>query len=61
MKTQFKVDQPQAVQTLFERHPFLSQLFHDYCIYGTGGGLLGPDLILDVTEGDAQWHGVNQR
>ena len=61
MKTQFKVDRPQAVQTLFERHPFLSQLVHDYCIHGIGGGLLGPDLILDATEGDAQWHGVNQR
>ena len=52
----------QAVQPFFERRPFLHSLTIDPRILGIAEGLLGPDIFLDVTEGnlhvgDTPWHG----
>ena len=52
-----------SVQPFFERRPFLAQLPDDDRIYGIGEDLLGPDFILDGTEGnfhvgDTRWHGA---
>ncbi len=52
----------QAVQPFFERRPFLHSLIIDPRILGIAEGLLGPDIFLDVTEGnlhvgDTPWHG----
>ena len=56
----------QAVQPFFERRPFLHSLIIDPRILGIAEGLLGPDIFLDVTEGnlhvgDTPWHGGGQR
>ena len=52
----------QAVQPFFERRPFLHSLIADPRILGIAEGLLGPDIFLNVTEGnlhvgDTAWHG----
>ena len=52
----------QAVQPFFERRPFLHSLIVDPRILGIAEGLLGPDIFLNVTEGnlhvgDTAWHG----
>ena len=51
----------EAVQPFFERKPFLSTLPADDRIYNIGVDLLGPDFILEVTEGNnhvgtTPWH-----
>jgi hypothetical protein len=51
----------EAVQPFFERRPFLSALPADDRIYNIGVDLLGPDFILEVTEGNnhvgpTPWH-----
>ena len=58
----FTGDTWEAVQPFFERRPFLSRLAEDDRIYNIGVDLLGPDFILEVTEGNLQngdtpWHG----
>ena len=55
----------QAVQPFFERKPYLSTLVDDDRIYEIGVDLLGPDFILDQTEGrlragDTSWHGAGR-
>ena len=52
----------EAVQPFFERRPFLSRVPEDDRIYNIGVDLLGPDFILEGTEGnlhvgDTRWHG----
>ena len=52
----------EPVQPFFERRPFLSRVPEDDRIYNIGVDLLGPDFILEVTEGnlhvgDTPWHG----
>lgn len=52
----------QAVQPFFERRPFLHSLIVDPRILAIAEGLLGPDIFLNVTEGnlhvgDTPWHG----
>ena len=52
----------QAVQPFFERRPFLHSLIADPRILGIAEGLLGPEIFLNVTEGnlhvgDTAWHG----
>ncbi len=52
----------QAVQPFVERRPFLHSLIADPRILGIAEGLLGPDIFLNVTEGnlhvgDTAWHG----
>ena len=51
-----------ALQPFFERRPFLAGLAADDRIYEIGEDLLGPDFVLDGTEGnfhvgDTKWHG----
>lgn len=58
----FDPSQRQAVQPFFERRPFLAGLADDDRIYGLGEDILGPDFVLDGTEGnlhvgDTPWHG----
>ena len=55
----------QYVQPFFERKPYLSTLVDDDRIYEIGVDLLGPDFILDQTEGrlragDTSWHGAGR-
>ena len=55
-------DKTHGVQPFFELKPFLSTLVDDDRIYEIGVDLLGPDFILDQTEGrlrvgDTSWHG----
>ncbi|MDP6064684.1 MAG: phytanoyl-CoA dioxygenase family protein [SAR202 cluster bacterium] len=52
----------EAVQPFFERRPFLSMVPDDDRIYNIGVDLLGPDFLLEGTEGNLQrgdtpWHG----
>lgn len=52
----------EPIQPFFERRPFLSRVPEDDRIYNIGVDLLGPDFILEVTEGnlhvgDTPWHG----
>ena len=52
----------EAVQPFLERKPFLSMIPEDDRIYNIGVDLLGPDFILEGTEGNLQmgdtpWHG----
>ena len=52
----------EAVQPFLERKPFLSMLPDDDRIYNIGVDLVGPDFILEGTEGNLQrsdtpWHG----
>ena len=52
----------EAVQPFFERRPFLSRLPGDDRIYDLAVTLVGPNPILEVTEGNlhtgtTQWHG----
>ena len=52
----------EAVQPFLERRPFLSMIPDDDRIYNIGVDLLGPDFILEGTEGNLQrsdtpWHG----
>lgn len=58
----FDPAQLEQVQPFFERRPFLSQLVNDDRVYALGEGLVGPDFLLDGTEGnyyvgDTPWHG----
>ena len=51
----------EAVQPFFERRPFLHSLLADDRIYSIGESILGPDFLLNVTEGnlhvgDTPWH-----
>ena len=51
----------EPVQPFFERRPFLSTVAADDCIYNIGVDLVGPDFILEGTEGnlhvgDTPWH-----
>ena len=51
-----------ALQPFFERRPFLASLADDDRIYEIGEDLLGPDFVLDGSEGnfhvgDTKWHG----
>ncbi len=53
-----------ALQPFFERRPFMAALVDDDRIYAIGEDLLGPDFVLDGTEGnfhvgDTRWHGGN--
>ena len=55
-------DKTQGVQPFFERKPYLSTLVDDDRIHGIPETLLGPDFILDQTEGrsragNTSWHG----
>ena len=55
-------EQRLSVQPFFERRPFLTGLMSDDRIYGIAEDLLGPDFVLDGTEGhrhvgDTHWHG----
>ena len=55
-------DMRRAVQPFLERKPFLSTLPDDDRIYNIGVGLVGPDFVLEGTEGhlqsgDTPWHG----
>ena len=52
----------QAVQPFFERRPFTNTLMDDDRIYSIAEDLLGPDFVLDQSEGnlhvgDTEWHG----
>ena len=47
----FTGEETQSVQPFFERKPYLSQLVDDDRIYSIGEDLMGPDFILDGTEG----------
>ena len=56
----------QAVQPFFERRPFMAGLAADDRIYSLGEDVLGPDFLLDGTEGnfhvgDTPWHGGSGR
>ena len=58
----FAGDQTEYVQPFFERRPFLFSLIDDDRIYKIGVDLLGPDFVLDQTEGRLRveptpWHG----
>jgi len=62
----FAGEERQAVQPFFERRPFLAGLAADDRIYGIGEDLLGPDFVLDGTEGnlhvgETAWHGSAPR
>ena len=51
----------QSVIPFFERRPFMSKLADDDRIYNIGVDTLGPDFVLDCTEGnlhigDTDWH-----
>lgn len=51
-----------SLQPFFERRPFMAGLADDDRIYAIGEDLLGPDFVLDGTEGnfhvgDTAWHG----
>lgn len=51
-----------SVSPFFERRPYMASLMSDDRIYGIGEDLLGPDFVLDGTEGhrhvgDTHWHG----
>ena len=55
-------DMHRGVQPFLERKPFLSTLPDDDRIYNIGVGLVGPDFVLEGTEGhlhsgDTPWHG----
>ena len=55
--------EPQDAQPFFERKPFLSTLADDDRLYNVGEELLGPDFVLDGTEGRLRvgptpWHGA---
>ena len=59
----FEGEETHSIQPFFERKPFLSALTDDDRIYKIGEDLLGPDFILDLTEGklrvgDTPWHGA---
>ena len=46
-----------------ERHPLLISLLDDDRVYGIPETLLGPDFILEMTDGhvrggDTPWHGL---
>ena len=52
----------EAVQPFLERRPFLSKIPDDDRIYNIGVDVVGPDFILEGTEGNLQigdtpWHG----
>ena len=58
----FKGEETQYIQPFFERKRFLSTLADDDRIYDIPEGLLGPDFVLDGTEGRLRvgptaWHG----
>ena len=58
----FEGTERQAVQPFFERRPFINSLMDDDRIYLIAEGLLGPDFVLDQSEGnlhvgDTTWHG----
>jgi len=58
----FTGEETQYIQPFFERKPFLSALPADDRIYMIGEDLLGPDFVLDGTEGRLRtgptaWHG----
>ena len=60
--TRFTGEKWEPVQPFFERRPFMSRVPEDDRIYNIGVDLLGPDFILEVTEGnlhvgDTPWHG----
>lgn len=62
----FEGPERQTVTHLFTRRPFLDGVVDDDRIHGIASGLLGPDYILDSTEGhlfaeDTQWHGGDDR
>ena len=57
----FTAEARQCVIPFFERRPFMSKLADDDRIYNIGVDLLGPDFVLDCTEGnlhvgDTIWH-----
>jgi hypothetical protein len=57
----FTGEKQEAVQPFFERKPFLSTVPADDRIYNIGVDLVGPDFVLEVTEGnlhvgDTPWH-----
>jgi ectoine hydroxylase-related dioxygenase (phytanoyl-CoA dioxygenase family) len=57
----FPAEARQAQQPFFELRPFMSNLADDDRIYNIGVDLLGPDFVLDGTEGnlhvgDTAWH-----
>jgi len=59
---QFDDIETQYIQPFFERKPYLSSLIDTDRIYMIGEDLLGPDFILDGTEGRLRvgptpWHG----
>lgn len=59
----FKGEESQYVQPFFERKPFLSTLADDDRIHDIPESLLGPDFVLDGTEGRLRvgptaWHGT---
>ncbi|MCZ6676670.1 MAG: phytanoyl-CoA dioxygenase family protein [Candidatus Poribacteria bacterium] len=58
----FPGEKRQAMIPFFERSPLLTQFIEDDRIYMLGEDLLGPDFILNATEGnlhvaDTAWHG----
>ena len=58
----FPGEKRQAMIPFFELNPRLQWLIEDDRIYALGEDLLGPDFILNATEGnlhvgDTQWHG----
>ena len=58
----FEGKERQVVQPFFERRPFTNTLMDDDRIYSIGEDLLGPDFVLDQSEGnlhvgDTVWHG----
>ena len=58
----FPGEKRQAMIPFFELSPRLQWLIEDDRIYALGEGLLGPDFILNATEGnlhvgDTRWHG----
>ena len=57
----FPDEKHEAVQPFFERKPFLSRVAADDRIYNIGVDLVGPDFVLEGTEGnlyvgDTPWH-----
>ena len=51
-----------SIGGFLERHPLLTSLLDDDRIYGIPEALLGPDFVLEMTDGhvragDTSWHG----
>lgn len=58
----FAGETSEFIQRFFERRPFLFSMLDDDRIYNIGVDLLGPDFVLDQTEGRLRveptpWHG----